>query len=238
VFLKNAAELTAYLAGGDPSGEEIVRHLVLKSFAELSPTALYVAELSDDGYVTPVAAFGFDRVALASWGKFPLAMQIPITEAVRNDRCILIDSAEELLRRYPIIGEMEDVSYDWASVLALPMLPFGVAFAVLGSTPTWDEELELYLRLVGSVVALHLIRARSLKEIPEFRRGRTSKPIGIELSSRQKVILEMLSKGATNAEIALEVGYSESLIRQETIEIYRTLGVSGRKELITAAGER
>jgi DNA-binding CsgD family transcriptional regulator len=238
VFLKNAGELTRYLAGGDPSGEEIARHLVLKSFAELSPTALYVAELSDDGYVTPVAAFGFDRVALASWGKFPLAMQIPITEAVRNDRCILIDSAEELLQRYPIIGEMEDVSYDWASVLALPMLPFGVAFAVLGSTPTWDEELELYLRLVGSVVALHLIRAKNSKEIPEFRRGRTSKPNGIELSSRQKVILEMLSKGATNAEIALEVGYSESLIRQETIEIYRTLGVSGRKELITAAGER
>jgi DNA-binding NarL/FixJ family response regulator len=48
----------------------------------------------------------------------------------------------------------------------------------------------------------------------------------------------MLSKGATNSEIALEIGYSESLIRQETIEIYRTLGVSGRKELITAAGQR
>jgi DNA-binding NarL/FixJ family response regulator len=133
---------------------------------------------------------------------------------------------------------MEIVSYDWTSVLALPMLPFGVAFAVLGSTPTWDEELELYLRLVGSVVALHLIRVRRLKEIPEFRRGKTSKPSGIELSSRQKVILEMLSKGATNSEIALEIGYSESLIRQETIEIYRTLGVSGRKELITAAGQR
>jgi len=238
VFLKNAADLTSYLAGGDPSGEEIARHLVLKSFAELSPTALYIAELSADGYVTPIAAFGFNRVALANWGKFPLKMQIPITEAIRNDRCILIDSAEELLQRYPIIGEMEEVTYDWASVLALPMLPFGVALAVLGSTPTWDDELELYLRLVGSLVALHLIRARSLKEIPEFRRGKTSKPSGIELSSRQKIILEMLSKGATNSEIALEIGYSESLIRQETIEIYRTLGVSGRKELINAAGNR
>jgi DNA-binding CsgD family transcriptional regulator len=238
VFLKNAADLTSYLAGGDPSGEEIARHLVLKSFAELSPTALCIAELSADGYVTPIAAFGFNRVALANWGKFPLKMQIPITEAIRNDRCILIDSAEELLQRYPIIGEMEEVTYDWASVLALPMLPFGVALAVLGSTPTWDDELELYLRLVGSLVALHLIRARSLKEIPEFRRGKTSKPSGIELSSRQKIILEMLSKGATNSEIALEIGYSESLIRQETIEIYRTLGVSGRKELINAAGNR
>ena len=238
MFLKNAAELTAYLAGGDPSGEEITKHLVLKSFAELSPTALYVAELSDDGYLTPVAAFGFDKVALANWGKFPLAMQIPITDAVRNDRCILIDSAEQLLSRYPVIGEMEDVSYDWASVLALPMLPFGVAFAVLGSVPTWDEELELYLRLVGSVVALHLIRQKNSKDIPEFSRRKTSRPNGLDLSSRQKVILEMLTKGSTNLEIALEIGYSESLVRQETIEIYRTLGVSGRKELISFAGHK
>jgi DNA-binding CsgD family transcriptional regulator len=238
VFLKNAADLSAYLAGGDPSGEEIAKHLVLKSFAELSPTALYLAELSDDGYLTPVAAFGFDRVALASWGKFPLAMQIPITDAVRNDRCILIDSAEQLLLRYPVIGEMEDVSYDWASVLALPMLPFGVAFAVFSSVPTWDQELELYLRLVGSVVALHLIRQKSSKEIPEFSRRKTHKPSGVDLSNRQKVILEMLSKGATNSEIALEIGYSESLVRQETIEIYRSLGVSGRKELISFAGQK
>jgi hypothetical protein len=94
MFLRNAAELSTYLAGGDPSGEEIAKHLVLKSLAELSPTALYLAELSDDGYVTPVAGFGFDKVVLANWGKFPLTMHIPITDSVRNDICILIDSRE------------------------------------------------------------------------------------------------------------------------------------------------
>jgi DNA-binding NarL/FixJ family response regulator len=35
----------------------------------------------------------------------------------------------------------------------------------------------------------------------------------------------------TNAQIAHEIGYSESLIRQETVVIYRKLGVSGRKEI-------
>lgn len=170
MYLRNAADLSTYLAGSDPSGAEIAKHLVLKTFAELSPTALYVAELSDDGYLVPVAAFGFDKVVLASWGKFPLAMEIPITDAVRNDKCIMIDSAEQLLSRYPIIGEMEDVSYDWASVVALPMNPFGVAFVVLSSTPSWDEDLELYLRLVGAVVALHLTRQKNSKEVPEYSR--------------------------------------------------------------------
>lgn len=238
MFLKNASELTGYLAGGEPTGEEIAKHLVLKSFAELSPTALYMAELTDDGYVTPIAGFGFDQVVIANWGKFPLTMHIPITDAIRNDRCILINSGDDLLAQYPIIGEMENVNYDWESVLALPMLPFGVAFIVMGRVPKWDEELELYVRLVGSVVALHLIRSKDTKGIPEFRRGKAAKPHGKDLSNRQRVIYDMLAKGATNVEIAREIGYSESLIRQETIEIYRMLGVSGRKELITAAGER
>jgi hypothetical protein len=30
----------------------------------------------------------------------------------------------------------------------------------------------------------------------------------------------------------LDIGYSESLIRQETIDIFKKLGVSGRKELL------
>jgi DNA-binding NarL/FixJ family response regulator len=56
------------------------------------------------------------------------------------------------------------------------------------------------------------------------------------MSDRQNVILEMLSRGMTNAKIAEKIGYSESLIRQETIAIYRNLGVSGRAELISSAG--
>lgn len=42
----------------------------------------------------------------------------------------------------------------------------------------------------------------------------------------------MIKEQKTNAAIASELGYSESLIRQETIIIYRKLGVSGRKDLL------
>jgi DNA-binding NarL/FixJ family response regulator len=44
-------------------------------------------------------------------------------------------------------------------------------------------------------------------------------------------------KGLTNAQIAGEVGYSESLVRQETIQIFRVLGVSGRKEIIDSGAK-
>lgn len=50
-----------------------------------------------------------------------------------------------------------------------------------------------------------------------------------ELTTRQLVILEFLSQGQTNAQIAQELMLSESSIRQETVKIYRALGVNNRE---------
>jgi DNA-binding NarL/FixJ family response regulator len=52
------------------------------------------------------------------------------------------------------------------------------------------------------------------------------------LTSRQELIRDLLVKGFSNPYIAQEIGYSESLVRQETIIIYATMRVSGRKELM------
>ncbi len=238
MFLKQATDLANYLTGSKRSADEIAKHLVLKTFAEYSPKALLIAQITDDGFLNPIAGFGFERLTIASWGRFPLSMHIPITDAVRNDRCIVINGTEDFLNGYPILNQIENLSLDWEAVMAWPMLPFGVGFAMLDRVPTLDEQFEHYLRLTGAVIALHLLRNESGPEIPEYQSVTAKKSVPTSLSNRQKVILEMLSKGATNSEIATEIGYSESLVRQETIEIYRILGVSGRKELISAAGER
>ncbi|NDI24790.1 MAG: hypothetical protein EBY87_04585, partial [Actinobacteria bacterium] len=47
----------------------------------------------------------------------------------------------------------------------------------------------------------------------------------------QFLILELIKENLTNADIATNLGYSESTIRQETIVIYRKLGINGRKDL-------
>ena len=53
-----------------------------------------------------------------------------------------------------------------------------------------------------------------------------------DLTSRQEIILSEIRRGKTNETIALGLNFSSSLIRQETMEIYRKKGVSGRKELM------
>ncbi len=54
------------------------------------------------------------------------------------------------------------------------------------------------------------------------------------LTERQLTVLQLLAEGKTNAQIAQELILSESTIRQETVKIYRALGVKARGE----AGKR
>jgi DNA-binding CsgD family transcriptional regulator len=51
-----------------------------------------------------------------------------------------------------------------------------------------------------------------------------------QLSKRQILILRGMVEGKTNHELALELGFSVSTIRHETMRIYHSLSVSDRKE--------
>ena len=54
---------------------------------------------------------------------------------------------------------------------------------------------------------------------------------GKPLTERQADILALIKKGMTNDEIAIEIGYSSSLVKQESMLIFSKLGISGRKDL-------
>jgi DNA-binding NarL/FixJ family response regulator len=61
-------------------------------------------------------------------------------------------------------------------------------------------------------------------------RANTSTSEPEPLTDRQLEVLELMALGKTNAEIASELILSESSIRQETVRIYRALGVGTRSE--------
>ena len=66
MFLQQATELANFLTGRSRSADEIAKFLVLKTFAPYSPTALYIAEITDDGYLSPVGGFGFEKTVIAT----------------------------------------------------------------------------------------------------------------------------------------------------------------------------
>jgi DNA-binding CsgD family transcriptional regulator len=234
MYLMRVAGLAHFLAEGEKPSDELAKFLVLKTFAELSPTALYIAEISDDGYLSPVVGFGFDKLQVAQWGRFPLSMHLPITECVRKDKCVIVRSVDDFFTFYPITREIENINTDWEAVMAFPMLPFGVGFMILDKQPDDSDDLIYFARAVGAMIALHFLKV-PVYESSRIRKGKKgSGRQSLDLTERQKVIHQLMLKGFTNAQIALELGYSESLIRQETIQIFRILGVSGRKEILLA----
>jgi DNA-binding CsgD family transcriptional regulator len=58
------------------------------------------------------------------------------------------------------------------------------------------------------------------------------------MSARQQRVLELMSQGMTNGQIARALKFSESTVRQETMAIYRYLQVPGRVEAVEVAIER
>lgn len=84
---------------------------------------------------------------------------------------------------------------------------------------------------------------RSLRRLDEVRRNLpVSDPYGTvgagEMSERELRVLAALATGATNAAIAHDLAYSISTIRNDTIAIYRKLGVQGRPDAVAQAISR
>ncbi len=88
---------------------------------------------------------------------------------------------------------------------------------------------------MSSIVSLLELRVAMAKG-SNARKTLVSVPEGeVEFTERQQRILERIQDGKTNKSIARELGFSESTIRQETLRLYRSLGVNSREDAVIAA---
>jgi len=97
-----------------------------------------------------------------------------------------------------------------------------------------SEDLSL-IEILGKICAFYL-----LSELPELKQSSSTEKITsqIQFSARQLQIINGFVEGKTNHELASDLGFSVSTIRHETMEIFRLLGASDRKEAAKIAQER
>lgn len=84
----------------------------------------------------------------------------------------------------------------------------------------------------GRSVVERLLRAR---------RGATSEAPSVELgdlTARERQVLELISEGQRNEEIALSLGLSKNTVRNYVASLYAKIGVQGRAEAVIWARER
>jgi DNA-binding CsgD family transcriptional regulator len=210
---------------------DVCKYLVLNIFANMNASAAYAGEITKDGFIAPVGSFGLPEKTVTGWGSIPLTLKAPLTDAVKQDKIILL-KREEALEKYPALSGYEGIPEAWESYLVCPTLPHGLIALTLDSSPKLSRETEEFIRTVSSLVSLHhqkdKLRPRTKSNNDN---GRSSGKNGA-LNERQLLIKNLMEKGFSNPQIASEIGYSESLIRQETMAIFSILNISGRKELL------
>ena len=91
------------------------------------------------------------------------------------------------------------------------------------------EGINQYLKCLQSVLGFFEINQANSHLSRRFRDPTKNQE---QLSVRQEKILALIRQNKTNSQIANAIGFSESLVKQETMIIYRKLGVEGRNELI------
>jgi DNA-binding CsgD family transcriptional regulator len=219
-----------FLARSPKSYNEIAQFLVMNTFSEEKFLSVYIGELIETGVVCPLAGFGWTSSEYASFTDIPIHSKFPVTDAIRTNEVLISHNNSDFAIEYPL---MVDFGYsgDWVSGIAIPVYPIGGMALFSSIELELTETTKIFYVAIGSLLGLYASRLPvALVEVAIKVKESIDLP-QIPLTDRQLVIAGLLERGFNNAQIGLEIGYSESLIRQETMAIYRKLQVTGRKAM-------
>lgn len=235
MYSNKITALSGVLVQSPNSYNEIAQFLVMNTFRGESALCILFGEFIETGCVCMCGGFGWSPHEIAALVDIPINHKYPITDAIRENRVVAVFNDEGYLAEYPLMSEV-NFSLPWITGVAIPCYPMGGFVLICSARVEITESMKLFFISIGSLIGLYASRLptflaeRAIKAKEKFELPPTS------LSERQLVIADMLEKGFNNAQIGLDLGYSESLIRQETVAIYRKLHVSGRKAMqVTSA---
>jgi DNA-binding CsgD family transcriptional regulator len=231
-LMQNISELIAYVQHEDPNLDELCQFGVIRTFNFLQPIAMFGAALEGDGSIIPTGQFGFKPEVLKSWQKSSIEEEIPISDALKSNNIVWVANKDQWMRDYPDLAKYEN-DFTTNTFIAWPISVRGAYMSVLGlcvrSTEAPTQALLSFFETVGGIFALQLSQhpiATSTKEEDELATQY------LLFTRRQRDVIHLMAEGLTNQQIASELGFSESTIRQETMRIYGILNAAGRADAI------
>lgn len=241
-----------------PTGDQLCQHLVLRVLSEHETRQATLMLFGVDGSLHVIGSFGSTAADLSGLSSLLLWAPEPLADTVRTGEPVFLTSDSPARTNYPRLNGghgSTDPLVTWP--LSLPNQRVGALQLTFASEPD-ENALRADLNGVGAVLALYLslvtgagtehgpdgsgsadgglttVNAVAAESPGVSRRKAAPK----ELSERQLIVLRMMAKGLTNAQIAKRIGFSESTVRQETMVVYRYFGVGGRHEAVRLADMR
>lgn len=208
-----------------PTLDQLCNFLSINHCPSGEVSRVYFAKVSKENTLIIEAAHGFEPENCYVGKEFPIEMGRPSGRALIENKMIIETNTPEYVVKYPAIRN-QPLPYPWSSQISIPINT--QYFMQLGRYAEMVEGDDLFYQ-----------NLRSLMQIYFSKIGKVSLEIGDlfgkPLTARQEEILRMIKLGETNEEIADKIGYSASLVKQETMLIYSKLGISGRRDLSSAS---
>lgn len=225
-YLRKIQSIAEFLAKS-PHPEQALDFLS----AEISPlnevSVVYRGRVQEDGLIKCENLHGLSIKAELSNVVMHISESRPISNAARTQKLVWAKH-DTVLREFSDY-RFFDKSTPWKSLVSVPV---NLNWVYSLSFPDDLSELPGINNYVEAIQSLLKVYESAL-EIRNLSNGRTITG-AIEhqpLTKRQEQILDFLKEGKTNKSIAQLIGYSESLVRHETMIIYKKLRVDGRHQL-------
>lgn len=211
--------------------EQAIQLIAINACFSGNSSRLYLGRFHKDLELFNFATFGFDIQPGLMHSYERNFLPLLMSDSIQLDSVTFQDhdsSYHELFNK--VTGLKEDDI--WRTTVVIPLLPNYFATLSLQIEISDEVNNREYFDALRSVINLYLTLDSKASRAPRERAriGKENRN-GPHLTERQELVLELIQEGKTNGSIALLMGYSESLIRQETMVIYRKLGIEGRKDL-------
>ena len=232
------ASLYRYLLDATPTAKDLSKFLYLDTFTALAPSALFISEVQESGKVRIKAGFGSVSNGYEGISAFPLSTINPFTDSIRS-REVMQGGLEGVRENSGInLQELQEEAANlapqqpWKFYLSSPIERLG-SLTLFFSTDVElrSNDLEL-IESVCSMLALRFRRADRISAGANEQESQSDYSVLLNrLTKRQKAIFNLVKESKTNQEISRTIGYSESLVRQELVKIFRVFSVKTRGEL-------
>jgi len=218
------------LINGFPTGDVVAESLHLGVFASVGATDMLVWDCRNGRELDLIGQHDVPDEILEMSLRLPVTITTPTCEAYRTGEPALrvFDDLSRNNLFYPDLPHTGRGAFVSAPIV-LGGRSIG-AFSFLRLENFADRDLDLgELSMVGELLGLWLLNR------PTWVRSRPlpGEPQGaFALTERQQEILRLMERGLSSAEIAVELCYSLSTVKQEIVRMKRSIRASSSPELI------
>jgi DNA-binding CsgD family transcriptional regulator len=232
-----------HFLGSFPEPASVARALVTGPLAPLDARTCIIMLAHEDVELRCISTHGFIDAVDDRYRTISLRLDMSIVIAYREGRTIATglqgfsETHAALSLDKPVWDELLAVLGP-GTVIDAPIVsegtPLGSVGLVCAERGEWDATDFALVDGVCSALGLWITHPRSRVEL-KLRAWETHGDERLDLTERQRRILQMVELGKSNAAIAATLGYSESTVKQEVLRVMRVLRATDRHDAVRRA---